>query len=113
MDFLTQLGEVVNGPKAIVLSGLTFAIVDALKPVLRLQGGRVKWFALAVAVFLCFLDLYFRAAPMPVGRPLVKEIITMAFTAFFAVFVFAKSREVAREKTGRGAPANVDSTEEK
>jgi hypothetical protein len=98
MEFLDQLGQIINGPKALTLSGLTFAIVDNLKRLLKLQGASVQWFALFVAALLCAATLYFREGPPLVGKALIKEMVTLGATAFAAVFIFGKGRDVLTRK---------------
>lgn len=104
MEFIEVLGQIINGPKAAVLSGLTYGIVAKLKRPFGLRGAAVQWFALGVAATLCAIELFFRDGPPLAGKPLVKEIVTLAATAIGAVFVFGKDWEAAGQALGVTAP---------
>lgn len=104
MEYLTPLGEIINGPKAIALSGLTFALTEALKYLFpRIKGQAVRWLAFGVAVILCAAEYFFRQPAPPPGLPPAKEIVTLIVTALGAVYGYAKIRST-RKRTRNPQP---------
>jgi hypothetical protein len=103
MDYFKALDGFINGPKAIALSGLTFALTEALKYLFpRIRGHWVRWLAFGIAVMLCVSEYYFREPPPAPGLPPFKEGVTLVVTALGAVYGYAKIRSMRRRGEGTG-----------
>lgn len=108
MDYFNALDGFINGPKAIALSGLTFALTEALKYLLPgIKGAAVRWTAFSLAILLCVSEYYFREPAPPPGLPPFKEGVTLIVTALGAVYGYAKIRSMRKKATGGEAGPKI------